>query len=67
MRFTGKRQGRPPESRRISYNLNRLAIKKNIVDDQGNIFHFKNHAFRLLYEAQKTRVPYSIESLFNMP
>ncbi|MCL4377167.1 MAG: tyrosine-type recombinase/integrase, partial [Actinobacteria bacterium] len=46
VRFTGKRQGRPPESRRISYNLNRLAIKKNIVDDQSNIFHFKNHAFR---------------------
>lgn len=46
VRFTGKRQGRPPEARRISYNLNRLAIEKNIIDDQGNIFHFKNHALR---------------------
>jgi hypothetical protein len=45
-RFKGKRQGRPPEARRVSYNLNKLAVKKNIIDDQGNIFHFKNHAFR---------------------
>jgi len=42
----GKRQGRPPEARRVSYNLNKLAVKKNIVDDIGTIFHFKNHAFR---------------------
>ena len=44
--FTGKRKGRPPEARKVSYHLNRLAVKKNIVDDQGNLFHFKNHAFR---------------------
>jgi hypothetical protein len=26
--------------------LNRLAQTRNIVDDQGIVFHFKNHAFR---------------------
>ncbi|WP_244209304.1 tyrosine-type recombinase/integrase [Paenibacillus ferrarius] len=42
----GKRKGRPPESRQISRSLNRLAKWKSIIDDQGRLFHFKNHAFR---------------------
>jgi hypothetical protein len=42
----GKRKGRPPESRRIRDYLNVLAEEKSITDDQGNLFHFKNHAFR---------------------
>lgn len=33
-------------SRGISMSLNKLAIRKNIVDEDGKIYHFKNHAFR---------------------
>ena len=32
--------------RHINDALNRLAKEYNIVDDQGQLFHFKNHAFR---------------------
>lgn len=46
VRFDGKRKGRCPESRAVQNALNRLAQRQNIVDDQGNIFHFGNHAFR---------------------
>jgi integrase len=46
VRFDGKRKGRPPEGEQIKYALNRLAKECNIVDDQGQLFHFKNHAFR---------------------
>ncbi|BAH06663.1 tyrosine-type recombinase/integrase [Clostridium kluyveri] len=46
VRLRGKRAGNPPEARCVSDYLNRLAIEKNIIDDDGNIFHFKNHAFR---------------------
>ena len=42
----GKRKGRPPVSCNINNALNRLARDCNIVDDQGQVFHFKNHAFR---------------------
>lgn len=45
-RFTGQRKGSPPFADKISQSLNRLAKKRNIVDEKGNIFHFKNHAFR---------------------
>ena len=38
--------GKPPENKRIADALNKLAVKCNIVDDQGNIFHFNCHAFR---------------------
>lgn len=44
--FDGKRKGRCPKGEEIGVALNRLAQKQNIVDDQGNIFHFRNHAFR---------------------
>lgn len=46
VRFYGKRKGHCPHSDAIGKALNRLAKKKNITDDQGNIFHFGNHAFR---------------------
>jgi len=46
VRLEGKRRGRPPEGAVIRRALNRLARKCNIVDDQGRIFHFSNHAFR---------------------
>ena len=39
---------RSPTRRTYNINkaLNRLARDYNIVDDQGQVFHFKNHAFR---------------------
>lgn len=46
VRFDGKRKGRCPQGVRIQDALNRLAKTQNITDDQGNIFHFGNHAFR---------------------
>lgn len=46
VRLSGKRKGRPPESRRIQNSLNQLAKSKNIIDEKGNVFHFKSHAFR---------------------
>ncbi|HDR5276896.1 transposase [Bacillus cereus] len=46
VRLSGKRKGRPPESRRIQNSLNKLAKSKNIIDEKGNVFHFKSHAFR---------------------
>lgn len=46
VRFDGKRKGRCPKGEYIRNALNRLAKAQNITDDQGNIFHFGNHAFR---------------------
>lgn len=42
----GVRKGRPYNYYDISRSLNRFTKSQNIVDDQGNIFHLKNHAFR---------------------
>ncbi|BAF60092.1 hypothetical protein PTH_2659 [Pelotomaculum thermopropionicum SI] len=46
VRLEGKRRGRPPMGLLIQQALIRLAQKCNIVDDQGRVFHFGNHAFR---------------------
>ena len=46
VRFNGRRKGRCPQGDSIQEALNRLAKQQNIVDDQGNVFHFGNHAFR---------------------
>jgi integrase len=46
VQFDGLRKGRPPMGESIQKALNRLANKCSIVDDQGQLFHFKNHAFR---------------------
>jgi integrase len=46
VRLDGRRRGRAPQGMLIQGALNRLARKCNIVDDQGQIFHFGNHAFR---------------------
>jgi integrase len=46
VRFDGRRRGRPVQGKLIQEALNNLAGRCNIVDDQGRIFHFGNHAFR---------------------
>jgi len=46
VRFDGKRKGRCPTSKVIQSAVNRLSEQQHIVDDQGHIFHFGNHAFR---------------------
>ena len=46
VRFGGKRKGHCPKGDSIQNALNRLAKQQSIVDDQGNVFHFGNHAFR---------------------
>lgn len=45
-RYFGKRMGNCPDNTRISEALNKLAVKRNITDDQGNIYYFRCHAFR---------------------
>jgi len=42
----GIRKGRPFNYYDIRRSLNRFVKAQNIVDDQGNVFHLKNHAFR---------------------
>jgi len=46
VRFEERRQGRPPKGQSISTALNQLAKRHHIVDQQEQIFHFGNHAFR---------------------
>lgn len=41
-----RREGRPVSDKPIRYALNQLASACEIKNDDGNIFHFKNHAFR---------------------
>jgi integrase len=43
---SGTRKGLPPLSRSVATALNKLAYDYQIKDDNGNIFRFKNHAFR---------------------
>jgi integrase len=42
----GRRKGRPIYERGVRKALNQLASGCSIKDDDGTIFHFKNHAFR---------------------
>jgi integrase len=44
--LSGPRKGLPPVCSSISKSLNRYAKKYNITDDDGNLFHIRNHAFR---------------------
>jgi integrase len=41
-----RRKGRPLAEKPIRYALNQVAVACEIKDDDGTIFHFKNHAFR---------------------
>lgn len=47
--YQGSRKGKPFGQTWIQKQLNELAIKKNIIDETGNIFHFKTHQFRHTY------------------
>ena len=49
VKYTGVRKGKPYAQRTVQDNLNRLAIDFNITDESGNIYFFKNHAFRHTY------------------
>lgn len=45
-RFSGRRMGKSLTSGCVAKAFNKLAEECNIVDSQGKVFHFKNHAFR---------------------
>lgn len=47
--YKGKRKGMPFTQHMVRAHLNHLAKTKNIVDEQGEIFHFKTHQFRHTY------------------
>lgn len=49
VRFTGKRKDKPIDAGTFNKALNRFAKKANIRDEQGNPYHFNNHAFRHRY------------------
>nr|WP_168455249.1 tyrosine-type recombinase/integrase [Bacillus cereus]QEF20126.1 tyrosine-type recombinase/integrase [Bacillus cereus] len=49
VRYRGVRKGRPYYQRWIREQLNTLAKQKNIVDENGKLFHFKTHQFRHTY------------------
>lgn len=46
VRTSGARVNLPPCSRSVERALNILAKERKIKDENGEIFHFKNHAFR---------------------
>lgn len=46
VRYKGSRKGKPYSQGWIRDKMNELAHKKKIVDELGDIFYFKNHAFR---------------------
>lgn len=47
--YKGSRKGKPYAQRWVQDNLNLFAIDYNITDEVGNIYYFKNHAFRHTY------------------
>jgi integrase len=49
VRYTGRRKGKPYFQRWVQDNLNAFAREYNITDEMGNLYHFKNHAFRHTY------------------
>lgn len=49
VRYRGKRKGKPYTRAWIQKKLNILAGERNIKDENGNLFHFKNHQFRHTY------------------
>lgn len=49
IRYRGIRKGMPFQQNFVRRQLNLLAMKKNIVDENGNLFYFKTHQFRHTY------------------
>lgn len=49
VKYTGSRKGKPYSQKWVQNNLNAFARKCNISDEIGNLYHFKNHAFRHTY------------------
>lgn len=49
VRYRGSRKGKPYGQSWIQTQLNILAKQKNIVDENGKLFHFKTHQFRHTY------------------
>lgn len=45
----GKNKGKAYSQRKVRDELNRLAVKCNILDKDGEVYYFKNHAFRHRY------------------
>lgn len=45
----GKRKGLPPLGSTVSRNLNKMAFECKIIDNNGEVFWFNNHAFRHRY------------------
>lgn len=49
IRYRGSRKGHPYSQRWVQDQLNILAHKKQILDENGEVFHFKMHQFRHTY------------------
>ncbi|MGE7637643.1 tyrosine-type recombinase/integrase [Peribacillus frigoritolerans] len=49
VRYRGVRKGRPFSNNWVSEKLNELASERRIIDEKGNIYHFKIHQFRHTY------------------
>lgn len=49
IRYRGQRKGKPFHQGLVQEQLNILAMRKNITDENGNLFHFKAHQFRHTY------------------
>lgn len=49
IRYRGSRKGKPFSQNSVQHQLNTLSFKKQIVDENGKIFHFKSHQFRHTY------------------
>nr|WP_238439298.1 tyrosine-type recombinase/integrase [Bacillus cereus] len=49
VRYSGRRKGKPYSQSWVQDKINQLIIEKNITDEMGNVFYFKNHQFRHTY------------------
>lgn len=49
VRYRGQRKGKPFSQGWVQAQLNILAKRNNITDENGNLFHFKTHQFRHTY------------------
>lgn len=49
IRYKGTRKGLPYTQEWVRSKLNKLAREKNIVDENGNLYHFGAHQFRHTY------------------